>query len=204
MTMEVQELRRGVERWTWEHSGWEERGYLGMSQIWRCPAELYDFLVDGRGKPGGRQARYCYEGYLHQRDMMARLEGMEVLNGSGRELAAEWDERFRGHTEGELEDGTLLEVKSVSTERFAVVKERKRAAQSHYEQVQMYMLYGGYEEAVVVYKCRETGEVWPIKVWAHEPTQRRLEDKARAVLAAVDVGERPVCGCGRHGVGSKE
>jgi hypothetical protein len=131
-------------------------------------------------------------------DMMTRLEGMGMLGKGERELAAEWDERFRGHTGGELEDGTLLAIKSCSTERFRVVKERKRAAQPDYEQVQMYMLYGGYETAVVVYKCRETGEVWPIKVWGHGPTQERLVAKAKAVLAAVDVGERPVCGCGRH------
>ncbi|MDY6877342.1 MAG: hypothetical protein SWK90_14220 [Chloroflexota bacterium] len=140
---------------------------------------------------------------MHQRDMVERLRGMGVLFKEERELAAEWDERFRGHTDGELEDGTLLEIKSVSTGKFSEVKERKRAAQADYEQVQVYMLYGGYETAVVVYKCRGTGEVWPVKVWAHEPTQQRLEDKARAVLAAVDVGERPECRCGRH-EGSRE
>lgn len=199
--MEPRDLRRRLERWTRVNSGWvKDRGYLGMSQIWRCPAELYDRMLNGRDA-WGAAARYCYEGYLHEGDMRKRLEGLGVY-GEGRELVAEWDSRFQGHTDGELlwegEAARLLELKSVSREKFGQVKKSNRALQPHYEQVQMYMRCGGYEEGVVVYKCRETGEVWPVLVWAHEPTQERLVGKARDVLAAVDGGERPECECGRH------
>ena len=194
--MEPRELRRALEKWTEENSGFEERGYLGMSQIWRCPAGLYDDMVNGRRRFRGRAARMCYEGLLHERDMLERLQELDLYT-PGRELVAGWDERFRGHTDGEI-NGLLLEMKSTTLERFEQIRQENRAPQRNYEQVQMYLLYGEYEKGVVIYKCRETGEVRPVMVWPHEPTQRRLEEKARAVLAGVDGGERPGCECGRH------
>jgi hypothetical protein len=60
------------------------------------------------------------------------------------------------------------------------------------------MLYGEYQDAVVWYKNVETGEVWSVGVWPHQPTQSRLDTKARQVLEAVDRQERPLCMCGRH------
>jgi len=198
---DVIELRRGLERWTQENCGFEERNYLGMNAIWRCPAGLYDDLVTGRKPPGGRGARMFYEGLLHERDMLERLQGLGVYGAAPR-LVAEWDERLQGRPDGELwVDGKvwLLEIKSVTMTRFEEVKRRKEALQRDYEQVQLYMLHGDYTETMVIYKARQTGELWPIKVYPHERTQRRLENKARAVLAAVDAGKRPECECGKHG-----
>jgi len=199
--MEPKVLREAIEGWTEENCGFEERDYLGMSQIWECPAELYDRMVNGRQAFMGRGARMCYEGLLHETDMIERLQALGVY-GPGQELVAEWDERFQGHTDGVLLDGDegelLLEVKSTTRRSFKEVRGSNRALQRDYEQVQMYLLYGGWERAVIVYKCRETGEVRPIMVWPHAATQERLEGKARRVLEAVDLGERPECECGQH------
>lgn len=195
--LEPKELREDLERWTEEHCGWEEdRDYLGMSGISECPAELYDRLVDGRGPVFGRAARLRYEECLHKRDLVKRLEGLGSYE-PGCEVVADFDERFQGHTDGEVA-GLLLDVESVTRRDFKEVRARNRALQGHYEQVQCYLRYGGWERAVVLYKCRETGEVRPIMVWPHFETQERLERKAREVLEAVDRGERPACECGRH------
>ncbi|MEI6474569.1 MAG: hypothetical protein WCO75_04180, partial [Planctomycetota bacterium] len=48
-------------------------------------------------------------------------QGIEVTNRQ-RELIAPWDERFRGHIDGEL-DGELIEIKSVNDDRFETVKQ---------------------------------------------------------------------------------
>jgi len=194
--MDAKELRERLERWLAQNSGYEERSYLGMSQIFQCPANLYDQVVDGREEFQGRAARMCYEGYLHERDMIARLVDCGLYEEAG-ELVAPWDERFRGHPDGQV-DGDVLEVKSVTAAKFEEVRKSNRALQHHYEQVQIYLLYGRWERGVIVYKCRETGEIRPIVVWPHPPTQARLEEKAKAVLAAVDAGVRPKCECGRH------
>ena len=199
--MKPGELRRAIEAWTVRNSGHDaERSYLGMSQIARCPAELYDDLVDGREAPGPGLCALFHEGYLHQYDV-ERCLGDLGLFGPGRELVAEWDARFRGHTDGELldEPPELLEIKSVNAERFTWVREENRCFEEHYDQVQMYLLHGGYERGMVLYKDRENGRVWPVPVRLDLKRARELVEKARAVLRAVDEGRRPRCTCGRHG-----
>jgi hypothetical protein len=74
----------------------------------------------------------------------------------------------------------------------------RRALRADFEQAQCYMKYGGYAGAMVIYKCRESGKIFPIQVSPNEEVQARLEVKARAVLAAADAGQEPVCTCGRH------
>ena len=195
------ELRRAIEGWVVANSGHEERDYLGMSQISRCPAELYDALVNGREAPGPGLSALFHEGYLHQADL-ERCLGELGLFGPGREVVADWDPRFRGHTDGELCEpcGTveLVEFKSVGGDRFQFVREENRCFEDHFDQVQMYLLYGGYERGMVVYKCRESGRVWPVPVRGDAERQAQLETKARLVLAALDEGRRPACTCGRH------
>lgn len=196
------ELRRAIEGWVVANSGHEaDRDYLGMSQISRCPASLYDDLSGGRPGPGPGLSALLREGYLHQGDL-ERCLGELGLFRPGRELVAAWDCRFRGHTDGELVDGDgvveLLEIKSLNAERFAWVREENRCFEEHYDQVQMYLLHGGYERGMVVYKCRESGRVWPVPVRGDAERQAQLETKARLVLAALDEGRRPACTCGRH------
>jgi hypothetical protein len=175
---------------------YEVRNYLGMSRIGKCPRTLYDELVHGRRPPSERSKRYCHEGYLHEHDIVERLArvGVPVMNRN-RELVAPFDDRFRGHIDGEVE-GDLLEVKSVNDEKFCRVMDAG-ALPEHMDQVQTYLRYGGYERALLVYKCRNTGEVAVVEVARDEKRGAELEAKARAILAAVDgKGELPACTCG--------
>lgn len=194
--MNGKELREKMEAWTLENSGWEERPYLGMSQIWRCQAELYDMMLDGWEWPGIVQAQLCYEGYLHKENTLFRLRLLEEVD-PGVELVAGFDDRYRGHTDGVV-GGMLLKVKSVGADRFEQVMEERRALGPDYDQVQAYMQYAGLDEAMVIYKGRERGRFWPVKVWANVRRQEKLEAKAKRVLAGVDAGERPPCTCGKH------
>jgi hypothetical protein len=187
-------LRLALSRTLNEH---EDRHYLGMSAIGKCARFLYGEMVHGREVPSEKSKRYFHEGYLHERDVIERLAkvGIEVKNHN-RELVAPFDDRLRGHIDGEIE-GDLLEIKSLDDERFYRVMDSGRPFEEHVDQVQMYMRYGGYERALLVYKCRNTGDVLVKGITRDERRGLELEQKAMAILAAVDVGCSPVCTCKR-------
>jgi hypothetical protein len=137
-----------------------------------------------------------HEGYVHERDIVSRLQsaGM-VIENCQRELVAPWDDRFRGHIDGEIA-GELFEIKSVNAERFEWVVTRG-ALSEHVDQVQLYMLYGSYPSAILIYKNRETGGLWIERWFYNESHARALEERARSILLAVDRRNPPVCTCGR-------
>lgn len=174
-----------------------QRTYLGMSRIGECPRRLYNELVYGRKQAGPVTRRYCHEGYLHEKDIIERLNkaGL-IVDNCGRELVAPFDERFRGHIDGELDSGTLLEIKSVSPHKFNEVRSTHMLLSQHTAQVQMYMRYGHYRCAYVIYKCRDDGQIFIVVVDINERAGERLEQKARHILQAIDAGESPACQCG--------
>jgi hypothetical protein len=140
--------------------------------------------------------RYFHEGYLHERDVIERLEaaGVPVLNRQ-RELVAEWDERFRGHIDGEV-DGDLLEIKGLEDGQ-ALDNVRKMGPRSRdRSQVQAYMRYGEYYRALIVYKVRSNGEMWVCWLRRDDEMGEEIERKARMVLQAVDDDQAPECTCG--------
>lgn len=182
----------------------DPRDYLGMSKIGDCARQLYLDLTNGRMQPQGLALARCHEGMLHQRDVIERLErsGIPVLERD-RELVAPFDERFKGHIDGEV-DGDLLEIKSLETlDDLAEVRahgprERDQA------QVQAYMRYGDYHRALIVYKVRSNGALWVVYVNRRDALGKRLERKARDVLEALDRGLPPACTCGYCGKGRSD
>ena len=175
---------------------WDDGGRHFMSQIGQCPRKVFNDLVNGHQRPSNQGRRYCHEGLVHEADVIERLEasGVPVLN-QGAELVAGFDERCIGHIDGEV-DGDLLEVKSCTRAAFDNVRWRG-AKRRHEEQVQLYLRYGEYERGLIVYKCRDTGEIWVIEVKRDDEAGRMLEERAKAILRAVDQGEAPGCTCGR-------
>jgi len=175
---------------------WDDGGRHFMSQIGQCPRKVFNDLVNGHQRPSNQGRRYCHEGLVHEQDIIERLEGagVPVLN-QGMELVAGFDERCIGHIDGEV-DGDLLEVKSCTRAAFDNVRWRG-AKRRHEEQVQLYLRYGEYERGLIVYKCRDTGEIWVIEVKRDDEAGRMLEERAKAILRAVDQGVAPGCTCGR-------
>ena len=192
--MRVEELSEKISSSLHE---WEGRDYLGMSQISRCPRWLYRNLMNGRRPPGGRALLAIHEGQMHQEDILERLRIAKVqVDARGRELVAPFDERVRGHIVGEI-DGDVLLIKTLR-DREAITSVMERGPRPwDRDQMQMYMRYGGYRRGMVVYKERQSGDVWVCWVTYNEERGQRLEEKARMVLAAVDAGEPPECECGR-------
>jgi len=195
--MNANEISDQLLTWTIKNSGAEQRQYLGMSAISSCPAEIYRWMTHGRYWETSAHLS-CYSGYLFESDIKHRL--MAIYGGRlkpGRELVADFDPRFVGHTDGELDD-LLLEIKSVTNEKLERIRHiDRRIPRNNYEQVQCYMRHGGYQWAVVVYVARDTGALWAADVPYSVSVAERLDEKARSILAAVDANVAPKCACGR-------
>lgn len=194
---ELRELRLGIEDKVWTVN--EERTYLGMSGIGQCPRKLYNDMVHGRRRARIEKQRVFYEGYLHERDVIERLSAAGwPVSGQNTEIVGPWEE-LRGHVDGvlTLRDGSqaLLEVKSTRRERFDRVREQGPLAE-HIAQVTLYMRYGGWPVAVLIYKCREDGDVWLHLVEYDVILGDILERKAEMILEAVSTRTPPECTCG--------
>ena len=174
-----------------------QRDYVGISQLGQCARKIYfDFVY---GIQADDQAHsMAYAGYLFERDVIGRLEKMKIYrHDSLRELIAPWDMRFKGHIDGETTWGDLLEVKSASVLKFQRIAATQAAPREHYVQVQIYMHYGGYKHAWIVYVCRETLQHVVLRVDYSPNMAVQLEERGKLILATIDRREPPVCECGR-------
>jgi len=121
--------------------------------------------------------------------------GLYVPN-SEREVVASFDPRFRGHTDGMVNDTRLLEIKSVNPERFKKVRAHGIPLSEHYAQVQMYLRHGGFPDAMILYVDVATYEHYPIFVVPDAFYADLIDDKIKRVLAAIDTKTPPRCECG--------
>jgi hypothetical protein len=186
--------------WLMRHSRFEpDRKYLGMCGIGKCALRLYrECLLGRRAEVSPQTARRCYRGYLFEDDAHKRLAAAGVYRrGSEKEITAPWDARFRGHTDGETPDGDLLEIKSVNNDDYEMIMHNHRVLSDHYDQVQMYLLYGGYKHAVIAYIDTETFKEFFQDVYPDPERQNALEAKARSIIDALDGGPEPACTCRR-------
>lgn len=179
-----------------KHSGLNvTRNYLGISQVVKCSKLAYETFLNG-SDPSDYHHRMCYVGYLFERDVLQRMREMRLAQLDRREVVAEVDARLRGHIDGLTSWGDLLEIKSVSSSKFDLVCREGRALHEHNDQVQLYMRYGGWAYAWIVYVCRENFEHKVIRIRYDEARARGLEEKALKILAAIDARQQPTCECG--------
>lgn len=192
----AQEIIRRVNADFAAHGPSERREYLGMSGIGRCPREQYWNVVDGQ-MPDVQRDRYGSRGYLFERDAKIRLEriGLYAPN-SERLVVADFDKRFKGHTDGETPRGLLLELKSTKPSKWEYVASKNEPIFDHFCQVQVYMRHGGWDEAVIIYINVDTFGHYPIFVAKDDGWGEELDTKAKAILSAIDSKEPPRCVCG--------
>lgn len=192
------DVKAALVQWTMQRSGYEDRSYLGMSRIGECPRVLYTDYINVKRDWNEANHLMCYAGYLWERDIRERLKALGMYaEFSERQLVADFDERFRGHVDGELTDGSLLEIKSVTQAKLEIIKMTRRMPLKNFQQVQTYLRHGGYEHAQVVYVSRDTDELFVYEVTLSKGVQDLMDEKARGILAAVDAGQAPKCVCGR-------
>ncbi len=202
------ELRKKLNALTLRRAGYEPRAYLSMSEIAGCPVELYRNLTRGRMPPPPEKQMLFYLDQLLKQDLKARLAALGLfVEGSERELVAEFDTRFRGHTDGELRRegrdlGTLfnllLKIRPVYERDLIKLRALGRPLREHELQVQCYLRHGGYDRCELVYVARDSGALWAFDVPARVELADEADRTARRVLNAVDAHVAPHCTCGQH------
>jgi hypothetical protein len=200
--MDIVTFQNKIEEHIRAHSGLEmKRDYLGISQVGKCPRQVVREYLHGKTEPSLQAHEMCYAGYLFEQDVMRRLYEIGVayvpaLEGQGqKEVVAPFDERLRGHIDGETVDGDLLEIKSVSRAKFEKVKSTHMAFTEHFSQVQLYMKYGPWKKCWIVYVCRETMEHHVVRVPYVHTHAVKMEIRAQRMLAWIDQGILPACEC---------
>jgi hypothetical protein len=196
-SMLASDIQKRIMGFIYARSGFEpRRQYVGMSHIADCPRRLAEDMRKGQAADDERH-RMAFLGYSIEQIERDILMSTGIMRAAGREIVAEFDERVRGHVDGETVDGDLIEIKSVSVLRFEKVLAEGRALRAHFEQVQAYMHFGGYRHAEIVYVCRDDFRHKVIHAAYNMGVGERLEAKARALLAALDANVKPKCECGR-------
>lgn len=186
-----------INKYIQEHSNFDlHRNYLGMSKISDCPRRVAIEFLNG-SSASEFTYRMSYAGYEQEHDVLVMLIGSGIAKQTTREIVSPFDSRLRGHIDAETTSGDLLEIKSVSTDKFRKVFADGRPLLNHFIQVQLYMLYGHYSKAVIVYRCRETYEHLVYEVPFNPTKANGYELKAKRILDAIDGGLLPTCECGR-------
>jgi len=215
--MHPMELQNQIHTATMQHSGIEARDYLGMSGIALCPLTLYRQQICGRANELQGHL-FCEAGYMEEQRMMCKLAAIDGIDLAGipafpypafraeldrrakahggrlgpAEGFSDFGGRLQGHTDGSW-DGELLEIKSTIA---AKMPKGFRVMSSHYWQCQIYMYYGGYRRAQVIYIARDTREIKVIGINFNDRVAESARLKAASVLEAVDRREPPDCECG--------
>jgi hypothetical protein len=179
------------------HSNFDtHRDYLGMSKISGCPRQVVNEYLYGT-PPSELAHRMSYAGYEQERMVREMLFGAGIARLATREIVSPFDARLKGHIDAETVEGDLLEIKSVSVERFRKLWTDDRPLLSHNIQVQLYMRYGSYRNCLIVYRCRETYEHLVFDVRYNAGQAEKYEAKAKRILEAIDSDILPGCECGR-------
>jgi hypothetical protein len=200
--MDTMTFQNKIDEHLKEHSGLDQhRDYLGISAIGKCPRQVVRDYLYGKKDLTMQAHQMCYAGYLFERDVMQRLYEIGVANipalegQQQTEVVAAFDQRLRGHVDGETVDGDLLEIKSVTRAKFEKVKATHMALTEHFAQVQLYMKYGPWKKCWIVYVCRETMEHHVTKVSYLHTQGIKYEMKAQRLLAHIDSRILPQCEC---------
>ena len=195
----VNEIQNTLTQQIAANSGLDQhREYLGISKISGCPRAAYNEYFDGVGEISEATHRFCFAGYEQERSVLSLLQksGIGCMdNGYG--VIAPFDDRLCGHIDGLTLDNDLLEIKSLTVDKFERIRKEMKASYKHFIQVQLYMRYGGWRQCFTVYRCRETYEHLVIPVMYNERQAEKAENKAKAILAAIDAKVPPACECGR-------
>lgn len=199
-------------------------GYLGMSGIGNCPRQQYWQFVDPEPTED-RLHWYNWIGYTIENSILTTLReaGLQfVEGGSQMDVIADFDDRFRGHIDHELVDGTLIEIKSINWPKYVRLRLNNQADQRNLDQVQMYLRHGGFSQALIVYVVRDVPHrewdqvqpwdlnqsivsrpdrdyflpFWIAEVHPDRDRANKLDHRAMSILEAIDDGKRPECECG--------
>lgn len=194
--MDITQIQTKIDIEIAKQSGLQQhRPYLGISKISDCPRRaVYEYLHGIRMSETAH--RMSFAGYEHERSIISLLVGAGIAKVEYVEVVAPFDPRFKGHIDAQTMQGDLIEIKSVSTIKYSEVVRTQKALRKHWEQVQLYMRYGGWLHTYVVYRARENYMHKVIHVHYHAHQAEILEQRAKRLLEFIDAGKLPACECG--------
>lgn len=198
--MDSVSIQKQIIKYITENSGLDQsRTYLGISKIADCPRRAFREYFNGPTLTPDSH-RMCYAGYEQERLIMQILVDCRIAKSfpddRHKEVVSTIDPRFRGHIDGIAIDESLLEIKSVSTKKFEKVLQTGRALYPHFIQTQLYMRYGSFPRALIIYRNRETYEHLVIDVPYIPAKALEFENKSKSLLQAIDDNRLPACECG--------
>lgn len=189
---------------------YEYRDYVGMSAIGGCPRQSYFRFMDPE-PPDDRMNWYAWVGYTFEYAIVDLLKGAGFKfhpDVEQHDLVANFDPRYRGHIDHLLADKTLIEIKSVYWDKYLRLREQGRPEALHYDQCQAYMRHGKFPRAIIIYTPRDIPHrewddshrgnflsFWTYDIFRNERRMDELDQKAKAILAAIDCREPPECTC---------
>ncbi len=203
--MNSADLERSLISWTAAHSGHDaHRQYIGLSGIGDCPRLIYHRVVHGTPATTEEKLKFAI-GYELERALRERLRGVGVMDWphGNQYLVQSPGGVACGHIDGCLNDGDLVEFKTIAREEWLPYEDRTvcdsapKPWRRILHQVTAYMHFGGFSRGHVVYLARDTGAVRVVPVVVDLRVVREIEETIRTVRAALDSGTPPACRCGR-------
>lgn len=177
----------------------QHRDYLGISKIASCPRRAVKEFLYGITAASEETHRMCFCGYEQEERIRTMLISVQLMDPASqyREVVAPFDSRLRGHIDGAtLHGDALIEIKSVSQNKFSKVMGTGRSIYDHFIQVQLYMRYSHLHHTFIFYRNRETYEHKVIRVPYKADQAEKFEAKAKMILSCIDREELPACECG--------
>lgn len=180
-----------------------KRPHLGLSKIGDCPRRTVYEHLHGVAWTQLEHRRYIRAKAVEDAALSLYMQAGLVLPGSNNTLVNANLEGMPlttpllGHLDGVLTDGGVLEIKSVIPIRFERIKEQRRSEANHYRQVQAYMHFGGFREAVVSYWNVETFDNTHVFTTYLPKVGVDLERIALHLLKHIENKTLPDCECRR-------
>lgn len=189
--MLASDLQAVLMNWTVKHSlHFDQRGYIGLSEIADCEAVIYDRYFSGKKARVDEQClhRLSYECEFALR---ARLSEMGVYTPA-QEIHLHGG-LFQGHPDGMI-GADLLEIKTLPREEW--LPRDMRLPSRTWFQVQAYLTYTNTRFCHVLYLARDTGIVQVVGIKYKPEIGTVIMNKVNRLAQAVRAYERPACTCG--------
>lgn len=201
--MDARLAKQRMEEFVREYSGVEEQlPYLRMSKIGYCPRLLFNLFCNGKGPITDQAHLNCLSGHMIHDKMKWILVGAGVMEPrwltEELTITSDFEDEFRGHPDGKTCDGDLIEIKSMDADEYRAFQNTGDIPHNFAWQIQAYMRYGSFAQTLFVAVCRDPFTYWTRSVRRDDLVGKRIEEKAKMVLAAIASGTPPPCTCGRH------
>lgn len=165
----------------------ERKGQLSMSWLSLPTEEILKRVRNGCAQ-SDESKLLLYQGTHSEKGMRERLDALCLsrhLPLYAPRVISAFGGRLTGHTDGSIEN-TVIEIKTVPDGKILrEMASRGRVPFKVYSQVNAYMLWGEYRDALVIYEARGDGALWVTHVTPNKDLQKELDSKVRDVLRQI-------------------